>query len=274
VPAPPGEDLHFEARWPLRLAQWLVVSVYLSAAVAKLSHGGLAWVNGYTLAYHFTNDGVRWHKTLPLLLAGMPHMLAALSILAVTLEATFVLAIVVPRLARLYVLGGALMHTSMWFIQRAPFFQYFFVYLVFIESLRRYWPLARAAARAAHAPRWTLVYDGLCPVCVRTMTVLDFLDGRRRLRFVDLAGDWTRVATVAPALTPEQASAAMHLLGSSGEVYRGFFAFRRLARELPPLWVLLPVLHLPGAGTIGPMVYDYVARNRSHAPCRAEVCTV
>ncbi|MGH7540224.1 MAG: DCC1-like thiol-disulfide oxidoreductase family protein, partial [Gemmatimonadota bacterium] len=59
-----------------------------------------------------------------------------------------------------------------------------------------------------------------------------------------------------------------------GRVYRGFFAFRALARALPPLWPVLPLLHLPGVASLGVRVYDRVARARGRGACRAGTCRV
>ena len=42
----------------------------------------------------------------------------------------------------------------------------------------------------------------------------------------------------------------------------GFFAFRWIAGRLPLLWIVWPVLWLPGMGKFGVWAYDTVARNR------------
>ena len=66
----------------------------------------------------------------------------------------------------------------------------------------------------------------------------------------------------------------MRAVAPDGQVYRGFFAFRELARILPPLWPFVPLLYLPFAATIGPRVYRLVARHRTRQVCRAETCAV
>ena len=131
-----------EARWPLRIVQWVFVIAYLSAATSKLVHGGLAWMNGYTLAYYFMQDGVRWNIEFGLALASWPHVAQFLSIGAVAFEASFILAVMFPRIAWVYLLTGVMMHTTVYLTQRAPFFQWLYVYIVFIEALRCYGPAA------------------------------------------------------------------------------------------------------------------------------------
>jgi predicted DCC family thiol-disulfide oxidoreductase YuxK/uncharacterized membrane protein YphA (DoxX/SURF4 family) len=271
-PAMPAESSF--ARWPIRNAQWLLAMAYLSAGLSKLVNGGLAWFNGYTLVYYAANDGLQWGAPLAPALVGHPAVASLFSIGAVALELTFWLAIVFPRLVPLFVLGGTAMHLSIYFVQKAPFFQFIFLYTAFIECLRR--AFLRAFPRAAAAPpaRWTVVYDGLCPLCIRSMTILDAFDLRHRLAYLDLEADGGRLAALVPGVSAGEARAAMRVVAPDGQVYRGFFAFRELARILPPLWPFVPLLYLPFAATIGPRVYELVARHRTRQVCRAETCAV
>ena len=259
------------ARWPLRTVQWLLVLVYLSAGLSKLVTGGLDWFNGYTLVYYFAADGLQWGSRLAPGLARQPEIASLLSIGAVAFELTFVLAVLVPRLAPAYLLWGIAMHGFIYAVQRAPFFQYYFLYVAFAESLRQGlqpW-LPRAAGARARA---TMLYDGRCSLCIRTMTILDALDSRHRLAYLDVETDPGRLAALGPAVTPEDARGAMHIVMQDGRVHRGFFAFRELARILPPLWPALPLLYLPFSATIGPRVYGLIARHRTRNVCTPETC--
>jgi len=269
-PATPAESGF--ARWPLRTVQWLLGMAYLSAGLSKLVNGGLDWFNGYTLVYYVALDGLRWGSPLAPAFASHPGIASLLSIGAVVLELTFFLAIVFPRLVPLFLLGGIALHGLIYAVQRAPFIHFVFLYVAFLEGLRR--GFRRAPVRAAAAPPapWTVIYDGLCPLCIRSMTILDTLDSRHRLAYLDLQGDRSRLAAIAPGVSAEQARAAMHVVSPSTEVYRGFFGFRQLARILPPLWPVLPLLYLPFAATIGPRLYDLVAGRRTRHVCTAESC--
>lgn len=248
------------ARWPLRTVQWLLVLVYLSAGLSKMMKGGLDWLNGYTLVYYFAEDGLRWGSPLGLSLARHPEIASLLSIGAVAFELTFVLAVVFRALAPVYVLWGVVMHGFIYAVQRAPFFQYYVVYLAFVESLRlasqRWLPPAAPASRV----NATVIYDGGRPLQIRSMTILDALDSRRKLAYLDLETHSGQLAGLASAVAPEEARAAMHLVTSDGRVHAGFFAVRELVRILPPLWVFLPLLHIPFASIIGPRVYSLIAR--------------
>ena len=135
---PPAQTLPESpfARWPLRTVQWLLVLVYLSAGLSKLAAGGLDWFNGYTLSYYFAQDALRWGSPVGLWLAGQPEIASVLSVGAVVFELTFVLAILVPRLAPVYLLWGVATHGLIYLAQRAPFFQYYALFFAFIESVR------------------------------------------------------------------------------------------------------------------------------------------
>ena len=268
-PLSPTAESEF-AGWPLRVVQWLLVLAYLSAGMSKLHDGGLAWMNGYTLAFYAAKDGIRWGMPFGIWIAQHPTVAAGLSIGAVLLELTFVVAVLVPRLAWPYVLAGTALHTGIYLAQHAPFFEHIPLYVAFIGSLRRY-PLWRRAP-AAMPRRWTVVYDGMCPLCLRTMVTLDFLDLRRRLAYLNLETDWQRVTALAPRLTPEEARAAMVVIAPGGARYSGLSAFRQLARLLPPLWPALPILHVPLSTPVGGWLYDRVAANRKRLHCTADAC--
>jgi predicted DCC family thiol-disulfide oxidoreductase YuxK len=270
-PITSAEERSEHARWPLRVGQWLLVLIYLSAGLSKLANGGLQWFNGYTLSYYLLQDAVRWGSGLALALAEVPLVNAAISVFAVGFELSFVLAVLVPRLTWPYLLAGAGLHTGIYVLQHAPFFQFIAVYAVFMEPLRETWPLR---FRLASAQPWTVVYDGLCPLCIRSAVILDYLDLRRQLRFVDLEHEWATAVAIAPTLTAERARAAIHLVSPDGQVYSGFTAFRALSRQLPLLWPVLPLLYAPLSGRVGPRLYRLVAASRGRVVCRADSCAV
>jgi hypothetical protein len=145
----------------MRVGQWLLALAYLSAAWFKLTNGGLDWFNGYTLSYYMLMDGTRYDMALGLWLAGHPGLLQVLSVGAALFEATFVLAVLFPRVAWAYVLAGTAMHLVIFATQRAPFFTFIALYIVFLEPLRESWrallarlgrPRSRPPAVAADAP--------------------------------------------------------------------------------------------------------------------------
>lgn len=123
-------------------------------------------------------------------------------------------------------------------------------------------------------PAATVLYDGQCPLCLKSVLWLKRLDWLHRLRCLD-ARDPANVPAVEPPLELARMLEEMHLVAPSGQVYHGFAAFRWMAWRLPALTLLAPFLYLPGVPTLGQKVYLWVARNRYDlVPCHEGLCTI
>lgn len=279
VPAPPESYLSPFARWPLLLGAWLLVLIYFSAALLKVQVGGAAWFNGTTLTYYLARDALLNDLPLGLWISRHEWVAQLLSVTTFAFELTFAVAVLVPASAWLYVAVGTALHTGIYLAQRAPFFEFIVAYAVFLEPVRR---TVRRAVRGAvrrwwpgRAPgRWTVIYDGLCPLCIRSMTTLDYLDGGHRLAYVDLERAWAEAEALAPGITPERARERMHVVAPDGRVLQGFYAFRELARALPALRIAHPVLRLAPVERLGTRIYDRVAATRSRTLCRVDSCAL
>jgi predicted DCC family thiol-disulfide oxidoreductase YuxK len=116
-----------------------------------------------------------------------------------------------------------------------------------------------------------VIYDGQCGFCVRSLKVCRALDVRHAFRFHD-ANARSRVLASFPELATADFENAMFAVAPDRSVTRGFFAFRRMMRESPLMWPLIPLFYLPGAGILGPRVYAWVARNRRRLGCESDVC--
>jgi predicted DCC family thiol-disulfide oxidoreductase YuxK len=123
--------------------------------------------------------------------------------------------------------------------------------------------------------RLTVLYDGQCEFCRRSVRLLQKLDWRGRLHFADGRDPANLPPTPAP-LDPRRLLEEMHVVTPDRRrVFHGFAAFRRIARLLPPLWPIVPFLYLPGVPWLGQRLYLWVARNRFHLiPCHDGQCQV
>jgi predicted DCC family thiol-disulfide oxidoreductase YuxK len=122
-------------------------------------------------------------------------------------------------------------------------------------------------------PGWAVVlYDGQCPLCLKSVAILRRLDWLRRLRYADARAP---LPDATPALNPERLLQEMHLLTPGRRVYHGFAAFRWMAWRLPLLWAIAPLLYVPGVPWLGQRLYLWVARHRLQlVPCHGGVCTI
>lgn len=120
------------AGWPLRTIQWLLVLAYLSAASAKLADAGLDWMNGYTLQYYTLRDALRWDCPVGLWLGQCYPAMWVMGWLSIAFEATFAAAVLVPRLAWLYLPLGVMFHLGIYVTMNAPFFTFMVLYAAFV----------------------------------------------------------------------------------------------------------------------------------------------
>jgi len=120
-----------------------------------------------------------------------------------------------------------------------------------------------------------VLYDGLCPLCRKSVAILKRLDWRKRLDYHD-ARDVAHLPTSEVALDPEKMLVEMHVLTPDRKrVYAGFRAFRWISGRLPLLWAFWPFFFLPGVPWVGQRVYRWVAKNRYNlVPCHDGACAV
>lgn len=122
------------ALWPLLTIQVLLCIAYVDAGVSKLILGGVHWFNGYTLQNYLLEDGLRRGLPLGVWLSKYRLPCILISVGAVAFEMSFWL-VMVPRLRWLrlpILLGGAAMHTGIYFLQGAPFFTFTVIYLTWV----------------------------------------------------------------------------------------------------------------------------------------------
>jgi hypothetical protein len=153
-----AEAMSRDARWPLRLVQWLLVVIYLSAALSKITVGKAAWLNGYTMTFYLLLDGSTHHVPLAIALAHS-HFFSVLSaVIALAFELTFVVCVLFPPATPAYLATGVALHTGIWVLLRAPFFQFLALYAAFAEPMREV--LRRRAPSGSRPPSstvWTVV---------------------------------------------------------------------------------------------------------------------
>jgi predicted DCC family thiol-disulfide oxidoreductase YuxK len=107
----------------------------------------------------------------------------------------------------------------------------------------------------------TAIYDGFCVLCNQTRRTVMALDWLHRVEFLDIH-NWNSVHARYPSLDYEAAMGQMHVVTPEGQMFGGFEAMRCLMRDLPLLFPIWLLLHLPGMNWAGNRVYRFIARNR------------
>ena len=124
----------------------------------------------------------------------------------------------------------------------------------------------------AFFPRLTVLFDGGCPMCRRTVRVLRALDWLGRLGFVDAtnAADRERHA---PGLTESEVMVEMYVVGPGDRRDAGYDGYLQIARVVPLMWPIALVGPLPGIRQLGHVIYRWIAANRiRRGRCTDEVC--
>ncbi len=125
-PAPPQPHAH---GWPVRLMALVTVAAYVLAGVAKLRLSGLVWVGSDLLRNHIAYDNLRklelgdTHSPLGAALLARAWLFPPLAALSLALELLAPLALLGPRLARIWSLGAFGFHLGVLAVM-AIFFPY------------------------------------------------------------------------------------------------------------------------------------------------------
>lgn len=264
--------------WPYRMVLWQFIVVYVTAGWYKLLDP--LWRNGSGVAVALRDlEFARlplWAINLFTPGTGLANYLTILMQLAwvLLLIPTPLRTCFVPRrlrrysLKRVLIYSGFLFHLFILTLMDAGTFSLamFSGYLGLLlqedfDALRGWWIWRKR--RLA-----TVLYDGRCGFCCGWMVPVLLCDWLHRVQAVDLHNAPAR-QEVLPDVPLTRLEQTMHVRLPNGEIATGFDGIRRLLRHLPPAWLLLPLLWLPGVAAVGRRLYARVAARRSctHATC-------
>ena len=121
-------------------------------------------------------------------------------------------------------------------------------------------------------PRLTVLFDGACPLCRRTVAALRALDWLGRLRFEDATDAATR-ERFAPGLTEAAVLVEMYVVDPGGARHAGYDGYLWIARVVPLMWPLALAGPLPGIRHLGDAIYRLVAAGRvRRGRCTDDLC--
>jgi predicted DCC family thiol-disulfide oxidoreductase YuxK len=261
--APPAAS--GEYRWPLQLIRVVMALTFFAAGVAKIRHGGLEWVLSDNMAIMLVQHHYHIANADPLLPLGLTiaqsvwlaSILAAVSMLG---EAAFPAALF-SRHARAVLVPSIFGMQVGIRVLLGPTFNQYLICNLFWMPWRRVGAVLRR--RVAAAPRYTVIVDGDCGLCMRTAAVIRGCDVLQRVDLLYLFRDWPVITARFPGLDPDSCASSMHVLTSDGRQADGFDGYRLLCRALPLGWLILPALFIPGVPQIGRRVYAAVAARRA-----------
>ena len=249
------------APWAMRLISIQIAFVYLYTFVWK-AMGGM-WLNG-TALYYTARLTEFWRFPLPYF---FEHMWAIKLATWGTLILEFSLGVLVwiKEFRYWVLLGGVLLHVGIDYTMNIPLFGPIMMasYITFVDpvDLERVLALWKRKVNSwcGQTSAIPVFYDGKCSFCIRTLEVVKRLDTFGRFSFHDMHSTETKKQF--PSFDPKRGEKEM-LVHAANEWLGGFKAFRYLARHMPLLWPLLPILHLPKMDAAGGRVYSRIAGRR------------
>lgn len=114
---------------------------------------------------------------------------------------------------------------------------------------------------------FTVLFDGGCPLCRRSVEILKVRDREGALEF--LPAQDPAVKEAFPWLSREALAASIHLVGPNGRTWEGVGAVEELARVLPGYRWLRFAFALPFARVLAGSTYRWIAKNRYKIRCGA-----
>ncbi|MBS1522337.1 MAG: hypothetical protein JST50_15155 [Bacteroidetes bacterium] len=131
------KPLHFpSSTWELVLIKIVLIQVYFSAAIQKIRHSGLGWLNGQYLQAYLIENYIWTDRNAALAIASNTIFCAILSTLVLIFELTFGLVLFLPQLTFIYVGFALLFHLGTLITMRINYLKYLGpVYLVFFTDL-------------------------------------------------------------------------------------------------------------------------------------------
>lgn len=258
--------------WSYRLFLWQMILLYGSSFIEKI-HGNL-WRDGSAVAI-VLHHGI--FSRLPLGIADSVTFLSPiLSYFTLLTQAGWLLLLPLGLLSltgkivgtkgfdtwkRTLLLCGILIHGGILLLMNVGTFS-LTVFTAYCGVLtdNDFLAIRKVFNRGRKTPL-TVLYDGRCGFCTKTVIILQSFDWLHRLAFANFHDRDVR-KKYAPKIELSALKKAMHVRLIDRSHVSGFYAFRALCKDLPPLWILWPFLYLPLVPAVGEKAYTWVAGHR------------
>ena len=262
-PVVPADERRAHYGWA-RLAVWLVICLpYMAAGMSKLRNGTWFWWDATNMQQILFTDALRPDGDTPAMqLLWLPGWFFGLMGIGTIFTEIGMIAIPFSRLARMILPLAMLgMHIGIREVMEINFYD-----LVYIQAIFYDWSAAgRWVSRKLEARRGTitLLYDGACPLCRRTLRVVTAMDVLSRIKPVDFRTADLGALSAQHGVTLDPARLEREMIVvRAGRAHGGAEGARVIAGAVPSLWVVWPFLAIPGLSHVSAAVYRKVAGNR------------
>mgnify|MGYP001221512393 CR=1 FL=1 len=273
------QDLHMSI-WPYRLLLFQAIIIYAFSGIEKGL--GAMWWDGTAIAaiYHHTHFTIlpKWIMDI---MSGGTVVISYFTLLY-ELAWAFVL---IPKMItknlpqmilpgsykRALMLGGLIFHIGIGLTMNVGIFVISMLVLYFGLMLPEDWVELKKFFNRKQKGKTSLLYDGTCGLCQRSVCFLSQMDSLGRLQYVDFHDEKLR-KKIDPSLKFADLDKAMHMKSASGRTEKGFDGFRMISWDIIWLWPIAPFLYIPGIPVIGRIIYAEIAKRRKK--CDHESCAI
>lgn len=249
------------APWAMRMIQIQLACLYVYAFVWKAL--GTMWLSG-TAVYYTSRLAEFWRFPVPYVFEHL-WSIKVWSWATLVVELALGTLVWIKELRYWVLLSGVLLHLGIEYSMNIPLFAFIMIstYVTFVEPehLQRFfaWCKARWNARSSTTQPIPVLYDAKCSFCARSVEILRHLDVFDRLAFFGMQDPPVREKF--PDFDPERGEKEM-LVRAADRWLGGYYAFRHIARQVPILWPVLPLLYFGVVSSIGNRLYQRIAARR------------
>src|SRR5262245_14953821 len=252
--APPAPSMAYAL--PLRFVWLLIGLIYFFPGFWKLWSSGFDWAFSDNLRLQMHAKWLEFGDWTPFFrLDQHPLLSQTAAFLTIVFEISFVFLIFFPRVRLLAPLGGLVFHT-LTYVFMVIFFNVTAAYVAFVDWRAL---LMRLGRRLFPEPV-SLVYDGRCRTCRRTIATLRAFDVLGRVSYMDGRDPDALRANGLDWLDADALGRGVHAVRGRRR-WAGVAAYQAIGPRFPLLWPVLALLILP----IADRVYRHVA---DPASCR------
>ncbi len=266
--------------WPYRLLLWQYLVIYITSGIDKLM-GVMWWQRGTAMAaaLHHTHFA-RIHGGLMDQFSILSPFISRATIVFELLWGLLLLPIgfvknYLPKqlkrfsLKRYLLLGGLAFHGGIFIFMEVGIFPWAMMLGYLGLLLDDDWHAIKDFFFGDER-RHQLIYDGKCLFCIKNVFILKLLDWGSRLQLLNFQAPSHR-QKMSKKISLKKLNDAIALISNTGHIYSGFYAIRKLMWSLPALWIVAPLLYIPGVPYAGNIIYKKIAEKRY---CLNGQCTI
>lgn len=110
--------------------------------------------------------------------------------------------------------------------------------------------------------KYFVLYDGFCLLCGRARKFIELFDWLGLIATINLYDEKAMNETGLSIPNSEALLRDLHLITKDGQIYLGFYAWRKIGLLLPITFPFALLLYIPGVPYFGEKIYRLVADNR------------